>query len=183
MLVLLRELTAVLPSGVAAQLPALLPGVLAALQDRGSAAQANLKIEALSFVRLLLVSNPPEGFQPHAPKLAPAVFATAGERYYKVAAEALRVCEQLIVVFAPPAAAAGAGAGAAPGAVPASLKPLVSPLFDTINARLTAQDQDQEVKEAAITAAAALVATLADELPAAVPGVLRLLLERLRNGE
>ncbi len=43
--------------------------------------------------------------QGSAPALAPPVFAAAGERYYKVAAEALRVCEQLVRVIRPDSAA------------------------------------------------------------------------------
>ena len=40
-------------------------------------------------------------WQQHLPVLAPAVFATVGERYYKVTSQGLRVAEQLIYVIRP----------------------------------------------------------------------------------
>lgn len=54
-------------------------------------------------------------------------------------------------------------------------------MFSCINDRLSAQDQDGEVKEATILSMAALLALMGDVLQAEVPGVMKLLLERLRN--
>lgn len=76
----------------------------------------------------------------------------------QVAAEALRVCEQLVGVIRP----------APPAPVAPDLAPVVTSMFNVINARLSAQDQDQEVKECAILGMAHLVATCADMLPAEV---------------
>ncbi|KAG1681345.1 hypothetical protein FOA52_007393 [Chlamydomonas sp. UWO 241] len=166
---LLRALAAVLPENVAAEASLLMPGLLAALTDKSSG-NSSLKIEALSFLQLLLSSSPPVVFQQHLPGLAPVVFANAHERYYKVAAEALRVCQEMVGVLSPKGAP-----------VPGPLKPLVKPLFDTVMARMNAQDLDQEVKEAAILCMATVVSSLADEVPQEVPQVLRVLLERLHN--
>eukprot|EP00195_Chlamydomonas_chlamydogama_P007020 CAMPEP_0202892974 /NCGR_PEP_ID=MMETSP1392-20130828/2632_1 /ASSEMBLY_ACC=CAM_ASM_000868 /TAXON_ID=225041 /ORGANISM="Chlamydomonas chlamydogama, Strain SAG 11-48b" /LENGTH=1235 /DNA_ID=CAMNT_0049577131 /DNA_START=157 /DNA_END=3864 /DNA_ORIENTATION=- len=166
----LRELVEVLPASVAEQIALLVPGVLHALTDKSSSS-SNLKIEALLFLKLAMASNPPSVFQPHVKALSPAVFAAANERYYKVAAEALRVCEQMVLVVAP-----------APGQpVSSELKPLVKPLFDAVMQRLCAQDQDQEVKECAILGMSTVVAQLGGELSSEVPPVLKVLLERLRN--
>lgn len=78
----------------------------------------------------------------------------------QVAAEALRVCEQMVSVVRPN-----------PPAPPAAdLEPLVSGMFACINGRLAAQDQDQEVKECAILCMAHLVATCGDLLSAEVSG-------------
>ena len=57
-----------------------------------------------------MVRDPPyaaglPAVQGSAQALAPPVFAAAGERYYKVSAEALRVCEQLVRVIRPDATA------------------------------------------------------------------------------
>ncbi|KAG2450178.1 hypothetical protein HYH02_000280 [Chlamydomonas schloesseri] len=160
--------------GAAAAVPGsvvdvLVPGLLAALNDKSG--NTGLKIEALSFLRQLLAAAPPALFQPHTKTLGGGVFACVGERYYKVAAEALRCCEALVGVLRPEAAAP----------VPPSQQPQVAPLYKAVMARLSATDQDQEVKECAISAMAAAAARLGDSLAPELPGVLRVLLERLRN--
>lgn len=73
---------------------------MTALQDK-SQNSSNLKIPALTFLRTALESTKPSMWQQHLPVLAPAVFATVGERYYKVTAQGLRVAEQLIYVIRP----------------------------------------------------------------------------------
>ncbi|GFR41083.1 hypothetical protein Agub_g1723, partial [Astrephomene gubernaculifera] len=165
----LRQLVAVAAGEVAGQVGALVPGVLAALQDKSG--NTGLKIEALSFLRLTLAATPPALLQPHTRLLLPPVCACVNERYYKVAAEALRVCEALVGVLRPDPAAP----------VPPQQQPLVGPLYAAVMGRLSATDQDQEVKEAAISAMAAAAARLGDVLQKELPGVLRVLLERLRN--
>lgn len=85
-----------------------------ALLDRRLNAQAltdkstntNLKIEALQLLRLAVTNAPPAAYQPHLPKLMPGILSCAQERYYKVAADALRVCEQLVTVIRPQTAEA-----------------------------------------------------------------------------
>jgi cullin-associated NEDD8-dissociated protein 1 len=73
-------------------------GILAACKDK-SASSSSLKIEALTFLRAALGANSPQAFAPHAQQLSAGVFAAASERYYKVAAEALRVCKRLVPVL------------------------------------------------------------------------------------
>lgn len=73
---------------------------MAAVQDK-SQNSSNLKIPALTFLRTALESTSPGVWQPHLPVLAPAVFATVGERYYKVTSQGLRVAERLIYVIRP----------------------------------------------------------------------------------
>lgn len=70
------------------------------LQDK-SQNSSNLKIPALTFLRTALESTDPSIWQKHLPVLSPAVFATVGERYYKVTAQGLRVAERLIFVIRP----------------------------------------------------------------------------------
>jgi len=70
------------------------------LQDK-SQNSSNLKIPALTFLRTALESTDPSVWQKHLPVLSPAVFATVGERYYKVTAQGLRVAERLIFVIRP----------------------------------------------------------------------------------
>ena len=70
------------------------------VQDK-SQNSSNLKIPALTFLRTALEATSPGVWQQHLPVLAPAVFATVGERYYKVTSQGLRVAEQLIYVIRP----------------------------------------------------------------------------------
>ncbi|GLI69131.1 hypothetical protein VaNZ11_013686 [Volvox africanus] len=165
----LRQLLAVQAPFVAGQVDALIPGLLAALNDKSS--NTGLKIEALSFLRQTIAATPPSIFQLHTKQLSSAVFSCVSERYYKVAAEALRVCEALVGVLRPDPASP----------VPPAQASFVGPLYSAIMARLSATDQDQEVKECAISAMAAAAARLGDCLQNEMPMVLRVLLERLRN--
>ena len=149
---MLRALGAAAPAEVAAGLGAVAPGLLAALGDR-SAAAAALKVEALAFLQPLLRAaaaaaaaaaggasgggaaaaggGAEEALAPHLPKLGAALFACAGERYYKVSAEALRAAEALVGALRP---------GAAAGAEPVEGgDDLVAPLLDAVAARLAAQ--------------------------------------------
>ena len=61
-----------------------------------------MKVEALSLAGLVFSTR--RGGQPTDPgfvdSLAPHVFAAAGDKYYKVAAEALRACRALVPVVA-----------------------------------------------------------------------------------
>ncbi|PRW59351.1 cullin-associated NEDD8-dissociated 1 isoform B [Chlorella sorokiniana] len=166
----LLELVAVAPDAVGSHVAELLPGIQAALQDSSSTG-SNSKVQALQFLNSAMASNNPATFQPSAERLSKSVYAAVGERYYKVAAEALRVCEQLVRVIRPDVAAP----------VPEAMQGLVRPLYDVVMARLSAQDQDQEVKECAISCMAAAVASLGDALGADVAQVLRVLLDRLKN--
>lgn len=77
-----------------------MPACLGTPQDK-SQNSSNLKIPALTFLRTALESTSPSMWQQHLPVLAPAVFATVGERYYKVTAQGLRVAERLIFVIRP----------------------------------------------------------------------------------
>jgi cullin-associated NEDD8-dissociated protein 1 len=104
--------------------------------------------------------------------IAPPVFAAAGDRYYKVAAEAMRVCSALVPILRP----GGAAVPVAPGA-----RTHVVVLVDAALARVAAADQDQEVKEAAITCVGVAAAALGDAMGDRLDKVLGLLLERLGN--
>jgi hypothetical protein len=95
---------------------------------------------------------------PYSPHTSPLNPASELHFLVQVAAEALRVCEQMVSVIRPnpPAPAA------------AELSSVVSGMFSCINGRLAAQDQDQEVKECAILCMAHLVATCGDMMSAEV---------------
>ncbi|CAD5317946.1 unnamed protein product [Arabidopsis thaliana] len=164
----LRELVVVLPDCLADHIGSLVPGIERALNDKSST--SNLKIEALVFTKLVLASHAPPVFHPYIKALSSPVLAAVGERYYKVTAEALRVCGELVRVVRPSTAGMGF-----------DFKPFVHPIYNAIMSRLTNQDQDQEVKECAITCMGLVISTFGDQLRAELPSCLPVLVDRMGN--
>eukprot|EP01113_Clastostelium_recurvatum_P046299 TRINITY_DN809_c0_g1_i2.p1 TRINITY_DN809_c0_g1~~TRINITY_DN809_c0_g1_i2.p1 ORF type:complete len:1240 (+),score=410.29 TRINITY_DN809_c0_g1_i2:61-3780(+) len=164
---LLKELVSVLPGVLAPHISALVPGVVYSLGDKNS--NSNLKIEALTFLRQLMSTHPEDAFHKHVSTLSTPVLKAVGDHYYRISAEGLRVCLELIRVIRP----AGSSFDS---------RPYVDPLYQAILSQLQAQDLDQEVKEAAIACVGSLVATLGDApTPDVLSKILALLLDRLRN--
>lgn len=95
----LKELVVVLPDCLADHIGSLIPGIEKALSDKSST--SNLKTEALIFLRLVLTSHSPSVFHPYIKALSSPVLSAVGERYYKVTAEALRICGELVRVVRP----------------------------------------------------------------------------------
>uniref|UniRef100_A0A0E0CGC6 TATA-binding protein interacting (TIP20) domain-containing protein n=1 Tax=Oryza meridionalis TaxID=40149 RepID=A0A0E0CGC6_9ORYZ len=95
----LKELVVVLPDCLADHIGSLVPGIEKALNDKSST--SNLKIEALVFTRLVMASHSPAVFHPYIQALSGPILSAIGDRYDKVTAEALRVCEELVRVLRP----------------------------------------------------------------------------------
>eukprot|EP01116_Phalansterium_solitarium_P021844 TRINITY_DN6977_c0_g1_i1.p1 TRINITY_DN6977_c0_g1~~TRINITY_DN6977_c0_g1_i1.p1 ORF type:complete len:1273 (-),score=515.03 TRINITY_DN6977_c0_g1_i1:141-3881(-) len=165
---LLRELVSVLKAPLSDHVGALVPGLQHSLAAKNS--NSNLKIEALTFLRLLLASHPPAVFNAHLRPLADPVFSAVRDAYYRIAAEALRVCSELVLLMRPEASSTSE-----------QMRPLVRDLFTATLEKLKLQDIDQEVKESAITCTSLLLCNLGDELKSELPGVLSILLDRLNN--
>ncbi|XP_039137910.1 cullin-associated NEDD8-dissociated protein 1 [Dioscorea cayenensis subsp. rotundata] len=164
----LKELVVVLPDCLAEHFGSLVPGIEKALNDKSST--SNLKIEALVFTRLVMASHSPTVFHPYIPELLSPVLSAVGERYYKVTAEALRVCGELVRVVRP---------SFQPFAL--DFKPYVHPIYNAILARLANQDQDQEVKEWAISCMGLVISTFGDNLQRELPFCLPILVDRMGN--
>lgn len=62
---------------------------------------SGLKIQALLFLGTAMARSAAEPWQPYLSQLSSALFKAVGERYYKIAAEALRACEQLVRIIRP----------------------------------------------------------------------------------
>lgn len=164
----LKELVVVLPDCLADHIGSLIPGIEKALCDKS--ATSNLKIEALVFTRLVLASHSPCVFHPYIKALSSPVLSAVGERYYKVTAEALRVCGELVRVIRPNIEGYGF-----------DFKPYVHPIYNAIMSRLTNQDQDQEVKECAISCMGLVVSAFGDNLKVELPTCLPVLVDRMGN--
>ncbi|KAI3445544.1 hypothetical protein Pfo_002209 [Paulownia fortunei] len=164
----LKELVIVLPDCLADHIGSLTPGIEKALCDKSST--SNLKIEALVFTRLVLASHAPSVFHPYIKAISAPIISAVGERYYKVTAEALRVCGELVRVVRPYIEGYGF-----------DFKPYVHPIYNAIMSRLTNQDQDQEVKECAISCMGLVVSTFGDRLGGELPACLPVLVDRMGN--
>ncbi|VAH40601.1 unnamed protein product [Triticum turgidum subsp. durum] len=164
----LKELVVVLPDCLADQFGSLVPGIEKALNDKSST--SNLKIEALAFTRIVMASHSPSVFHPYIQALSGPILSAIGDRYYKVTAEALRVCGELVRVLRPNFEAPSI-----------DFRPYIIPIYKAILARLANQDQDQEVKECAISCMSLVIATFGDGLQRELPSCLPILVDRMGN--
>ncbi|XP_004395704.1 PREDICTED: cullin-associated NEDD8-dissociated protein 2 isoform X3 [Odobenus rosmarus divergens] len=165
---LLTELAGVLPGSLAEHMPVLVAGIVFSLVDRSSS--STIRMDALAFLQGLLGTEPAEAFHSHLPTLLPPVTACVADPFYKIAAEALLVLQELVQALWPLDR-------------PRTLdpEPYVGEMSAATLARLRATDLDQEVKERAIACMAHLVAHLGDRLGDDLGPSLLLLLDRLRN--
>uniref|UniRef100_A0A671U9V8 TATA-binding protein interacting (TIP20) domain-containing protein n=1 Tax=Sparus aurata TaxID=8175 RepID=A0A671U9V8_SPAAU len=165
---LLTELAHTVLGALEQHIPALIPGIVFSLTDKSTS--STMRIDALTFFHVLLLSHPPQAFQPHMQVLLPPVVACVEDSFYKITSEALLVAQQLVRVMRPQ----GQTGGFDP-------KPFVKEVFSVTLKRLKATDIDQEVKERAITCMGHMVCHLGDHLRAELQGVLAIFLERLKN--
>uniref|UniRef100_A0A3Q2V1R4 TATA-binding protein interacting (TIP20) domain-containing protein n=1 Tax=Haplochromis burtoni TaxID=8153 RepID=A0A3Q2V1R4_HAPBU len=165
---LLTELAHTVPGALEEHIPALIPGIVFSLTDKSTL--STMRIDALSFFNVLLLSHPPQAFQPHMQVLLPPVIACIEDTFYKITSEALLVIQHLVKVMRPQ--------GQAGGFDP---KLFVKEVFSVTMKRLKATDIDQEVKERAISCMGHIVCHLGDHLRAEVQAVLAIFLERLKN--
>nr|CAD7588886.1 unnamed protein product [Timema genevievae] len=165
---LLKELVVVLPGALSNHIPSLIPGILYSLDDKNSS--SNMKIDTLSFMHSLLTSHPAKVFHDHVAVLVPPVIAAVGDPFYKIAAEALLLLQQLVKVIRP-----------LDSPTNFDFTPFTMELYNCTLLRLKAADIDQEVKERAISCMGQIVCNLGDYLQGELPVCLPIFLDRLRN--
>ncbi|XP_072307863.1 cullin-associated NEDD8-dissociated protein 2 [Eucyclogobius newberryi] len=164
----LTELAHTVPGALEEHIPALIPGLVFSLTDKSTS--STMRIDALSFFHVLLLSHRPEAFQPHMQVLLPPVVACVEDSFYKITSEALLVTQQLVKVMRPLDQTKGFDP-----------KPFVKEVFSSTMKRLKATDIDQEVKERAISCMGHIVCHLGDHLGAELQAVFSIFLERLKN--
>ncbi|TPX40273.1 hypothetical protein SeLEV6574_g06705 [Synchytrium endobioticum] len=182
---LLRELVVVIPGALSNVIGKFIPAIEASLRATGghhhkAQTNSNLKIETLTFLRILLPSHEPTSIHPYLKKLVNPIVLAAKDKFYKITAEALLVCEQLVRV-ARPFAKMGSSYIVQP--LPQSdFAKYIHTIYTTTMGRLRT-DADLEVKERAITCLGAIIYQAGDVLdPTEVRDtVMRLFLDRLKN--
>ncbi|KAL0485385.1 cullin-associated NEDD8-dissociated protein [Acrasis kona] len=163
----LKVLTVTLKGGLENYVKAILPAVTHALVEKGE--QIALKLEALSFLKVFLANHSTDVIKPHLSKLSQAVYQRVNDKYYKIIAESLRVCAELVRFIKSTKGSA-------------EYSKYSQDLFKNVCDRLEVQDIDQDVKESAIQTAGLILANLGDQLsPEQSQKTLNLLLERLKN--
>lgn len=131
-----------------------------------------MKIDALSFLHVLLCTHSPGVFHPHIRVILPPVVACVEDHFYKITSEALLVTQQMVKIMRPMEDAPS----------PAfDVKPYVKDLFSSTLKRLKAADIDQEVKERAISCMGHIICHLGDQLGQDLQPTLQIFLERLKN--
>ncbi|KAF7061169.1 hypothetical protein CFC21_067885 [Triticum aestivum] len=160
----LKELVVLLPDCLADHLGSLVPWIEMYLNDKSYT--SSLKIEALAFTRILMAPHSPSVFHPYIQILCDAIVSAIGDIYYKVTADALRACGELVRVLRPNFEARSI-----------NCRPYISPIYEAIWARLA--NQDQEVNECAISCMSLVIATFGDGLQRELPSCLSLLVDRM----
>jgi hypothetical protein len=79
-----------------------------------------------------MASHSASVFHPYIKALSAPILSAIGDRYYKVTAEALRVCGELVRVLRPNLEASAV-----------DFRPYIGPIYNAILGRLANQDQDQ----------------------------------------
>uniref|UniRef100_A0A7S1PFX6 TATA-binding protein interacting (TIP20) domain-containing protein n=1 Tax=Percolomonas cosmopolitus TaxID=63605 RepID=A0A7S1PFX6_9EUKA len=127
-----------------------------------------LKLEVLTFLRTLLTHEKPEAFTLILEDLTKTVYTRVDDKYYKIIAEALRVCQVLVHVLDAHRSSS-------------FFKAQADALFKNISAKLQVQDIDQDVKEASIAAMGDFISVLGQDTSGDTAQTLSTLLDRLRN--
>uniref|UniRef100_M4BM79 TATA-binding protein interacting (TIP20) domain-containing protein n=1 Tax=Hyaloperonospora arabidopsidis (strain Emoy2) TaxID=559515 RepID=M4BM79_HYAAE len=163
-LALLSELAMLEHGKLGEHIGLLMPNILSAVEDKHS----DLKLDALTFLRLLVDTHTMKPFRPHVDAVATVAVQCAKGDWYKTVAKALGLIESLVHIIRS-------------DIKDLMYKPYAVPFFDAVLPNLKAHDIDQEIKEAAISSIGEIVAILGDELGQRVEEVFPLLMERLNN--
>ncbi|KAL5982815.1 Cullin-associated NEDD8-dissociated protein 1 [Asimina triloba] len=127
----LKELVVVLPDCLADQIGSLISGIEKALNLSWALVSYKLVLTVRPIAKAVFVFDV-ESYGKLLQALSSPVLSAVSERYYKVTAEALRVCGELVRVVRPSFQANNF-----------DFKPYVHPIYNAILARLANQDQDQ----------------------------------------
>ncbi len=130
-----------------------------------------LKTESLLFLKGVVGGGGAPSMKDYIGRLIVKILATAQDRYYKITADSLRLCEKCLCAF-----------GVEPDDCKNAIRPLASSIYDAAEKRITASDQDSEVKEAALGCVGAAVSFFGDDLgPERLAKVGSVLCGRLKN--
>jgi cullin-associated NEDD8-dissociated protein 1 len=168
---LMRALVLLLRDDAAPFASGMLEGVVRCLQDSSQRSNQSLKLEALSLIRLTLLTISPAALGEVVTLVLPAVASASKEDWYKMIAEAIRVFASMIPVVAQ---------SGQHGKV--NIESFAMEVYAAILPRLEVLDIDQEIKECAILCMGQLTAAFGDVLgQARCDAVLVLLRKRIDN--
>lgn len=164
---LLRDCVSAMPSVMTPLIGKIISDIEHGMSDSATA----MKTESLLLLRGMVHSGGANGISGHLQTVIPRILAATDDRYYKVTAECLRLCGDLLISF-----------GRASSEFRSLLAPFASRMHDAALGRVTAQDQDSEVKEAALRCLGASVSFFGPELgPQRVTSIANVLCDRLAS--
>ncbi|XP_072401664.1 cullin-associated NEDD8-dissociated protein 1-like [Diabrotica undecimpunctata] len=165
---LLQELCKTFPGVVSKHLETIIGCITNCITETN--ADRSLKTKALSFIYFLLDIYDAQYFYPFVDILMPEILSAVKHKFYKVAAEALRILKQLVKVIRPIYHDYGL-----------NFTPLVKDVYACTFDRFMSVRIDQDIKESAISTMGEIISSLGDYLVAELPGCLPIFLARLKN--
>ncbi|KAI9599345.1 armadillo-type protein [Syncephalis fuscata] len=129
-----------------------------------SSSASSLKIEAILFLRQVVRHLPLSVFAAHLVTLVPALCSATHDRFYKISAEAIRTCGDLVVAMTLAES-------------PADVS--IDAIYDAVQSHARTLDADQEVRERSVDALGILCARASKQIP--LSDALAILLERCGN--
>lgn len=175
---LLSELVNILPNALADPdnqtdqtknfLNNIVPGIMYSLNSNNST--SSMKIEALSFLNVLLKTHKSQVFSNYFHALVTEIKKAVGDPFYKITSEALLVLTQIIPIIRP----------SLDVHCDANIMSYLDGIYSITFLKLQASDIDQEVKERAITCMAQIICTFGDVM-ANLQEAFAIFLERLKN--
>lgn len=163
----LKKLVMTLQGGLDANVAVIVAAIKKALSSRDDQ-NITLKLEVLTFTRLLVKYHDAKVLAKHMDTLSKVIYERVREKYYKIIAESLRVCGELVKVVA--------SLRGTP-----KYNQYVKDMYSSVMDRLEIQDIDQDVKESAINTMGLIVANLGDSAEVKLSRTLPVLVERLDN--
>ncbi len=143
---------------------------------------SSLKLEGLSFLRLLLQTHEPAVLQQHIALVVKPVVCCVEEEWYKIIAEALFVVKEIAQVIRPMDLDTGLFLTDSEKGGSFDYRETALELYAAVFPRFQATDIDQQIKARAIDAMGTIVSHFADVTePVSESGLLPLFMSRLRN--
>ncbi len=147
-----------------------------------SDSNSSLKLEGLSFLRLLLQVHKPAVLQEHIALIVKPVVQCVEEEWYKVISEALRVVKEIAQVIRPMDPDSGVFFTDSERGGSFDYSETALQLYAAVFPRFKATDIDQQIKARAIDAMGTIVSHFGDVIESvSESGLLPLFMSRLRN--
>lgn len=170
---MLRELVKVERGKLNEEIQIILPSIIRSLNDKS----ANLKLEALQLLIILLQTHSPLIFKSYIESIVSAAVKCIDDEWYKVVAKSLFLTEVIVHVLRPSLIDESLISESSD----LDFQPHVETIYNAVFPKLQLYDIDQSIKENAISAMGCIVSVFGDHLGNKVSEIFPLYMERLQN--